>query len=80
MKQIRGNLKGSSTVKFLSFKNGLSAIIDRLEEILVDSVEMVKGVQAEKIEKGTDRYQITLANGREVRSRLSCFSDTGSGF
>ena len=30
----KGKFKGSSNVKFLSFKNGLSAIIDRLEEIL----------------------------------------------
>ena len=64
----KGKFKGSSKVKFLSFKNGLSAIIDRLEEILVDSVEMVKGVQAEKIEKRTNRYKITLANGREIEA------------
>ena len=57
-----------STVKFLSFKSGLSAIIDRLEELLVDSVEMVKGVQAEKIEKRTDRYKITLANGENIEA------------
>lgn len=55
-----------SAVKFLSFKNGLMAMIDRLEEILVDSVTIVKGIQAAKIEKGTERYTITLANGQKI--------------
>lgn len=64
----KATFKGSSNVKFLSFRNGLSTIIDRLEEILVDSVKMVKGVQAEKIEKGTESYKVTLANGTEIET------------
>ena len=67
-----------STVKFLSFKGGLSAIIDRLEELLVDSVEMVKGVQAEKIEKGTNRYKVTLANGENIEADYLVLTTTDS--
>lgn len=60
--------KGSSNVKFLSFQNGLSAIIDRLEEILVESVEMIKGVQVEKIEKELEFYKVILANDEEIEA------------
>lgn len=60
--------KRSSTVKFLSFTNGLSALIDRLEEILANSVEIVKGVQAKKIEKGSERYTITFADDTAVEA------------
>jgi oxygen-dependent protoporphyrinogen oxidase len=60
--------KGSANSKFLSFKNGLATLIDRLEERLIDSVEIVKGVQAEKIEKVSERYKITLANDTEVEA------------
>ena len=59
--------KGSK-VKFLSFKNGLSTIINRLEEILVESVEFVKGVQVEKIEKMAENYNLILANNTKIEA------------
>lgn len=64
----KGKFKGSSKVKFLSFKNGLSSIIDRLEDIIEDSVEIVKGVRTEKIEKESDRYKVILANDTEIEA------------
>lgn len=64
----KGKFKGSSKVKFLSFQNGLSAMIDRLEEILVGSVEFIKGVQAKKIKKESQNYKITLANNKQVEA------------
>jgi len=51
--------------KFLSFKNGMSALIDRLEEELT-SVQILKGVKAEKLDKEHDRYRIFLSNQEVV--------------
>lgn len=47
--------------KFISFKNGLSSIIDRLEETLTD-VEILKGISTTSVKKQEDHYQVTLAN------------------
>ncbi|MFB5284980.1 protoporphyrinogen oxidase [Peribacillus sp. Hz7] len=60
--------KGTANRKFLSFKNGLSTIINRLEEELMDSVEIIKGVQAKKVEKTSDRYLLTFTNYKEVEA------------
>ncbi|MFJ8268087.1 protoporphyrinogen oxidase [Peribacillus asahii] len=60
--------KGTANHKFLSFKNGLSTIIDRLEEELMNSVEIIKGVQAKKVEKTSDRYRLTFTNYKEVEA------------
>lgn len=47
--------------KFLSFKNGLSTLIERIEELLTD-VTIVKGVQASKLEKAGNQYTIVCQN------------------
>ncbi|RID85092.1 protoporphyrinogen oxidase [Peribacillus asahii] len=60
--------KGTANRKFLSFKNGLSTIINRLEEELMVSVEIIKGVQAKKIEKTSDRYLLTFTNYKELEA------------
>ena len=60
--------KGTANRKFLSFKNGLSTIINQLEEELMDSVEIIKGVQAKKVEKTSDRYLLTFTNYKEVEA------------
>ena len=53
---------------FLSFKNGLSTMVDRLEEILSDSVEIMKGVQVTNIAKESEHYKLTFANDTEVEA------------
>lgn len=51
--------------KFISFKNGLSALIDRLEETLTE-VEIRKGVATTRVVKNDDDYTISLANGETI--------------
>ena len=43
-------------------------MVDRLEEILSDSVEIMKGVQVTNIAKGSEHYKITFANDTEVEA------------
>ncbi len=47
--------------KFISFKNGLSSLIDRLEEMLTD-VEILKGITTTSVNKQENHYRVTLAN------------------
>ncbi|MHA0858248.1 protoporphyrinogen oxidase [Paenibacillus sp. CMAA1364] len=61
--------QGNGDKKFMSFKNGTSALIDSLEQHLTD-VEMIKGIQAERVEKNEDQYRVTLANGRILDADL----------
>ncbi|MFE8699934.1 protoporphyrinogen oxidase [Cytobacillus sp. FJAT-54145] len=51
----------TSKPKFISFKNGLSAIISQLELELKD-VEIIKGVAAKKVTMKDDRYEINFSN------------------
>lgn len=51
----REQFQKSSDKKFISFKNGLSQLIDRLEETLTD-VEIIKGLATTNITKSDDRY------------------------
>lgn len=59
--------KANGNKKFLSFKNGVSSLIDRMEELLTQ-VEFIKGVQADSIQKHDEKYQITLANERDIEA------------
>lgn len=52
--------------KFISFKNGLSTIINRLEEVLTD-VTVLKGVSVTTIEKYDEQYTLKLSN-QETRT------------
>ncbi|MGN7401656.1 protoporphyrinogen oxidase [Cytobacillus praedii] len=47
--------------KFISFRNGLGALIDAFEEKL-EQAEIFKSMEARKIEKVNDRYQVTFTN------------------
>ncbi|MFJ7747549.1 protoporphyrinogen oxidase [Peribacillus sp. NPDC097295] len=51
--------------KFLSFKNGLTMLIERLE-VLLDSVEILKGSPVDKIKKQDDRFMVSLVNGENI--------------
>lgn len=61
----RAKFQGNGDKKFMSFKGGVSTLIDAMEEHLTDT-EIIKGVRAEQIEKCENQYRITLANGRVV--------------
>ncbi|MEB2302165.1 protoporphyrinogen oxidase [Lysinibacillus xylanilyticus] len=53
--------------KFISFKNGLSSLIDRLEETLTD-VEIIKGIATTSVKKQENQYAVTLANGKMIEA------------
>ncbi|HBS47573.1 MAG TPA: protoporphyrinogen oxidase, partial [Paenibacillus sp.] len=59
--------QGKGDKKFMSFKGGVSALIDAMEEQLSD-VEIIKGIRAERIAKDGERYRVTLADGRILDS------------
>lgn len=51
----REQFQKSADKKFISFKNGLSQLIDRLEETLTD-VEIIKGLTTTNITKSDEQY------------------------
>ncbi|AOZ94476.1 protoporphyrinogen oxidase [Paenibacillus crassostreae] len=61
----KAKFQGNGNSKFLSFKDGVATLIDSMEQHLVDT-EIIKGVQAEKVEKDGEHYSVTLANGRTL--------------
>ncbi|WP_449600058.1 protoporphyrinogen oxidase [Paenibacillus sp. Marseille-Q9583] len=63
----KAKFQGNGDKKFMSFKGGVSALIDAMEEQLSD-VEIIKGIRAERIAKDGERYRVTLADGRILDS------------
>ena len=61
----KAKFQGNGDKKFMSFKGGVSSLIDAMEAHLNDT-EIIKGVRAERIEKLGEQYRVTLANGRVV--------------
>jgi len=59
--------------KFLSFKSGMSSLLDRMEERL-EHVEVYKGVRAEQLEKQGQRYLITLSNNEVIEADVVVLS------
>lgn len=59
--------KGTGDRKFLSFKQGVSALIDGIERQLTE-VEILKGTKAEGIEKVQEGYQITLNDQQTIEA------------
>jgi len=53
--------------KFISFNNGLSSLIDRLEETLTD-VEIIKGITITSINKQENDYSVTLADDMVIEA------------
>ena len=53
--------------KFISFKKGLSALIERLEETLTE-VKIRKGVATTHVKKSNDGYTVLLANGETIEA------------
>jgi protoporphyrinogen/coproporphyrinogen III oxidase len=61
----RQKFKGGER-KFLSFKNGLSTLIQAFEKELQKDVEILKNTKVAKIEKGNRHYQVELHNGETI--------------
>jgi oxygen-dependent protoporphyrinogen oxidase len=59
--------QSSGEKKFLSFKNGLSSLIDTFERKL-DEVEILKNTKAEKIEKSNNRYHVLLDDNEIIEA------------
>ncbi|MGM0876014.1 MAG: protoporphyrinogen oxidase [Bacillota bacterium] len=53
--------------KFLSFRNGLEALIDAFENKLED-VEILKNTKASKIERVNNRYKVSLINDEIIEA------------
>lgn len=61
MSKNKAKFQSSSNKKFLSFKGGLSTIINRLEEQLAD-VKILKGMKTTCIKHVKNKYEVTLEN------------------
>ncbi|MDI2586972.1 protoporphyrinogen oxidase [Psychrobacillus sp. NEAU-3TGS] len=59
--------QAASNKKFISFKNGLSALIDRLEKELSNAT-ILKGIHTTKVEKMDDRYEVSFANHESIEA------------
>jgi len=70
---IQGLAKNKSTFqsaadkKFISFRNGLSTIINRLEEVLTEAT-ILKGAKVNKISKAEDIYTVDFENGDRLEA------------
>ncbi|MFJ8066303.1 protoporphyrinogen oxidase [Psychrobacillus sp. NPDC096426] len=57
--------QAAANKKFISFKNGLSALIDRLEEELQDAT-ILKEVHTTKVAKNGDTYEVSFSNHESI--------------
>lgn len=67
LEENKAQFQASANKKFISFQNGLSTLIDRLEEVLSQST-IIKGVATKKVEKKDDYYSILLTNGETIEA------------
>lgn len=65
----REKFEREANKKFLSFKNGLSQLFERMEELLED-VEIYKNTETVRVEKKDGRYEIALANGEKIEADI----------
>ncbi|MEO4055493.1 protoporphyrinogen oxidase [Solibacillus sp. CAU 1738] len=68
-KANREQFEKAANKKFISFRNGLSSLIDRLEETL-PNVEFLKGVKATSVSKNSDIYEVAFSNGEVVAADI----------
>ena len=66
LKRIK-QFQSAGNKKFVSFKGGLSTIIDRLEEMLTETV-VKKGAVTTAVSKQGDRYAISFANHDSIHA------------
>jgi protoporphyrinogen/coproporphyrinogen III oxidase len=67
--------KSSSKGKFISFRSGLSTLIDRMEAIILDA-ELLKGVEIVSLKKGDGKYDLTLTNSKMIEADYVVFATT----
>lgn len=63
----REKFEREANKKFISFRNGLDAIITRLEELLPEA-DIRKNTATKKIEKQSDCYVVQLENGEQIKA------------
>ncbi|WP_419883268.1 protoporphyrinogen oxidase [Peribacillus sp. B-H-3] len=63
----RDKFKGSGNRKFISFKNGLSQIIDSIAE-KIKGTEILTGTAASSIEKRNGKYTISFTNHDDIEA------------
>lgn len=69
---------GAANKKFISFKKGMSFLIDRMEQMLKNDTHIYKGVKAESIAKKDGRYTVTLADRRMIEADYVVLSNNSS--
>ncbi|WP_175989214.1 protoporphyrinogen oxidase [Bacillus sp. Marseille-Q1617] len=65
--------KSSSKGKFISFRNGLSALIDRLEQVIEDA-DIIKGEELINLKQYEDKYELTFTDRKQVEADYVVFS------
>ncbi|TYS91398.1 protoporphyrinogen oxidase [Rossellomorea aquimaris] len=65
--------QGASKRKFISFKNGLSTIIERLEE-KCSGATILKGVEIKAFQKTGDKYKLTLNGHGSIQTDYVVFA------
>jgi protoporphyrinogen/coproporphyrinogen III oxidase len=67
--------KSASKGKFISFKNGLSALIKRMEDVIKEA-DILKGTELIELNHIEDRYELTLADGTKIKADYVVLSTT----
>lgn len=67
LEENKAKFQATANKKFISFRNGLSTLIDRFEEVLGETT-IIKGVATKKVEKRDGRYLVSLANGETIEA------------
>ncbi|SOB98695.1 oxygen-dependent protoporphyrinogen oxidase [Ureibacillus xyleni] len=62
----REQFEKAANKKFISFRKGLSSLINRLEELLPE-VEFYKNTATTEVEKNDDGYKVTFGNGESIQ-------------
>lgn len=65
LEENKEQFQAAANKKFISFQNGLSALINRLEEELSDST-ILKSMQTTKVEKNERGYEISFSNHESI--------------
>lgn len=67
LSENKEKFQSADNKKFVSFRNGLSTLIKRMEEQLTN-VNILKGIRATKIERDNSRYMISLENDERIEA------------
>ena len=63
----RAQFEKAANKKFISFKTGLSTLINRLEELLPE-VEFYKKTETTSVKKNGNLYEVSFSNGEKVKA------------